>query len=472
MAGYAVVDVETTGLFPGGRDRVVEIAVVQVAPDGVVEETWSTLVNPGRDLGPQHIHGIRAADVRHAPSFADVADHVARLLEGRAFVAHNAQFDRRFVWHEFARQGVDVPLIEPTSLCTMRTGQLLSPDAPRSLGGSCRHHGVELRDAHEAMSDARAAAGLLQVFLDRGSRRVVPGWDDVVELAETTPWPEVAGGSAPPVGRGVSELRDAHFLARLRAAGDRPIGARAKERYLELVDRALLDRHISAREHDQLAVHCAEAGIGRAEADALHREYLASLAGTAWADGVLAPEARTDFREVAAMLQVPDDDAERLLAAPPGTTVTRRGTTGAGRAAAAAVSGATDVRPAAATAVSGATANTGRAATANARGGATAPERGAATTNVGAAGYATRRPYLAPGDRVVFTGAMREPRDVWEGRARAAGLVPHPTVTKAVRLVVAADPDSFSAKARKAEAYGITVVSEAGFEHLIQTLAR
>ncbi|HZL03993.1 MAG TPA: exonuclease domain-containing protein, partial [Coriobacteriia bacterium] len=46
MAGYAVVDVETTGLRPSWHDRIVEIAVVQVAPDGVVEATWSTLVNP------------------------------------------------------------------------------------------------------------------------------------------------------------------------------------------------------------------------------------------------------------------------------------------------------------------------------------------------------------------------------------------------------------------------------------------
>ncbi|GAB3165087.1 hypothetical protein GCM10027059_22250 [Myceligenerans halotolerans] len=412
MGGYAVVDVETTGLVPELHDRVVEIAVVQVAPDGVVEETWSTLVNPGRDLGRQDIHGIKAADVRHAPAFADVADHVARLLRGRAFVAHNAQFDRRFVWHEFARQGIDVPVIEPTSLCTMRTGSVLSPGAPRSLAGSCAHHGVELRNAHEAMSDAVAAAGLLRVFLDRGSRRTVPGWDDVVELAETTPWPDVPAGSATPVARGVATTRDTHFLARLATGRNRPITARVKDEYLELVDRALLDRHISAREHDQLGAYCAEAGLGQGDVDALHREYLGALAGAAWADGVLTAEEEADLRSVAAMLHVPDDEAGRLLAA------------GQDRA---------------------------------------TPTAGDETGS----GAGARRSHLAPGDLVVFTGAMREPRDVWEGRARAAGLVPHPVVTRKVRLVVAADPDTLSTKARRAEAYGITVISEAGFERMI-----
>ncbi|GAB4086021.1 hypothetical protein GCM10028784_26510 [Myceligenerans cantabricum] len=470
MGGYAVVDVETTGLIPEAHDRVVEIAVVQVAPDGAVEETWSTLVNPGRDLGRQDIHGIRAVDVRHAPPFAEVAGHVAGLLRGRAFVAHNAQFDRRFVWQEFARQGVDVPLIEPTSLCTMRTGSLLSPHAPRSLAGSCGHHGVELRNAHEALSDALAAAGLLRVFLDRGSRRTVPGWDDVVDLAETTPWPVVPAGTAAPVARGVATLRDTHFLARLATSRNRPITTWAKEEYLELVDRALLDRHISAREHDQLAAHCVEAGIGRAEADALHREYLAALAGAAWADGVLTSGERADFRSVATMLQVPAQEAEELLAAGRGTTTgaggadgiaggpgggvggTDRGAGGTGAAVGAAVAGAHS----ASVTTSTATASTGTSAT------------GAAATGTA---VGARRAHLAPGDLVVFTGAMREPRDVWERRARAAGLVPHPVVTRKVRLVVAADPDSMSGKARRADAYGITVVSETGFERALAGVA-
>jgi DNA polymerase-3 subunit epsilon len=58
-AGFAVVDVETTGLFPGSH-RVAEIAIVHVDPEGNVTDRWETLINPQRDLGPQRIHGIRA----------------------------------------------------------------------------------------------------------------------------------------------------------------------------------------------------------------------------------------------------------------------------------------------------------------------------------------------------------------------------------------------------------------------------
>ena len=67
-SGFAVIDFETTGLFPGGHDRVVEVAVVHADPHGTITGRWDTLVNPGRDLGPQSIHRIRAADVLDAPT--------------------------------------------------------------------------------------------------------------------------------------------------------------------------------------------------------------------------------------------------------------------------------------------------------------------------------------------------------------------------------------------------------------------
>ncbi|MFI2365162.1 exonuclease domain-containing protein [Promicromonospora sp. NPDC019610] len=422
MTGYAVVDVETTGLFPGGHDRIAEIAIVQVDSDGQIEDTWTTLVNPGRDLGPQQIHGISASDTRHAPTFNDIAGLVAELLRGRTFVAHNAQFDRRFVWHAFAATGYGVPLIAPTTLCTMRTGAQLFPTAPRSLAGACFHHGVTLGSAHEALSDARAAADLLRIYLAGGARHAVPGWDDIVELAATTPWPLIPATGATPVRRGIATERDTHFLARLAAARTLPITTWEKEEYLELVDRALLDRHISAREHDQLAEFCVQLKIGREEAGALHREYLSGLAAVAWADGVLDSAEVADFLAVAGMLEVPVADARQILESP---TRTSPDTT----------------------------------------------SRNTVPVDAGS-GSVSSRFTLNPGDLVVFTGSMDEPREVWERRAGAAGLVPHPAVTKKVRLVVAADPDSMSGKARKAESYGIPVVSEVGFARILDDVAR
>ena len=54
----AVVDLETTGLWPQRSDRIIEIAVVRMNPDGTIHSEFETLVNPKRDLGPTYIHGI------------------------------------------------------------------------------------------------------------------------------------------------------------------------------------------------------------------------------------------------------------------------------------------------------------------------------------------------------------------------------------------------------------------------------
>lgn len=73
---------------------------------------------------------------------------------------------------------------------------------------------------------------------------------------------------------------------------------------------------------------------------------------------------------------------------------------------------------------------------------------------------------LRPGDRVVFTGPTRRSRDQWIATIRAAGLV-FGGITKATRLLVAADPDSLSGKAAKARQYAIPVVDETTFESML-----
>ncbi len=60
MTGFAVIDLETTGFAYNHTDRVCEIGVVLVGPDGRREDSWTTLVNPQRDLGAQHVHRIDA----------------------------------------------------------------------------------------------------------------------------------------------------------------------------------------------------------------------------------------------------------------------------------------------------------------------------------------------------------------------------------------------------------------------------
>ncbi len=54
---WALVDVETSGVI-ARRDRVLSVAVVTIGPDGEQTGEFSTLLNPGCDPGPVHVHGL------------------------------------------------------------------------------------------------------------------------------------------------------------------------------------------------------------------------------------------------------------------------------------------------------------------------------------------------------------------------------------------------------------------------------
>ena len=70
---------------------------------------------------------------------------------------------------------------------------------------------------------------------------------------------------------------------------------------------------------------------------------------------------------------------------------------------------------------------------------------------------------------MVFTGELSMPRDSWVERIAVLGMT-HGTITKATRVVVAADPDSLSGKAAKARDYGIPIVTELAFRTLIEEM--
>jgi DNA polymerase-3 subunit epsilon len=170
-AGFAVVDVETTGLVPG-TDRVLEIAVVRTDAHGTVLDEWSSLVDPGRDPGASDVHGITLADLQGAATFAEIAPELASRLHGRILVAHNLAFDAAFLDAE------QRPSLRGATggLCTIQLSQavLHRPAGGWSLGALCNEVGVPLDDAHRALADARATAGLLEALLTEVPARPGP----------------------------------------------------------------------------------------------------------------------------------------------------------------------------------------------------------------------------------------------------------------------------------------------------------
>ncbi len=165
---FAVLDVETTGLDPE-VDRVIEMAVVTTDAQGRITDEWSTLLDPGRDAGATHVHGIADGDLVDAAAFVDRAPELADRLAGTILVAHNLAFDVAFLGSEEGRLGDDVaPLAGvDAGLCTLELSRRLlrRPAQGWSLGALCAEVGVPLLGPHRALVDARATAGLLGVLL-------------------------------------------------------------------------------------------------------------------------------------------------------------------------------------------------------------------------------------------------------------------------------------------------------------------
>lgn len=179
---YAVVDVETTGTRCWAGDRITEIAVVAVR-EGVVTETFETLVNPERPIPPwiTRLTNISWDMVKDAPRFRDVCDDVVRALDGAIFVAHNAQFDWRFVTTEIER--ATGRQLDGQRLCTVRLARKLLPQLrSRRLDYLAMHYDVHITARHRAGGDAVATAKILLRLLHDARARECRCWPDLETL--------------------------------------------------------------------------------------------------------------------------------------------------------------------------------------------------------------------------------------------------------------------------------------------------
>ncbi|GGR05406.1 TerD family protein [Streptomyces netropsis] len=169
---WALVDVETSGLV-ARQHRVLSVAVVTVGPDGEQTGEFSTLLNPGCDPGPVHVHGLTADRLAGAPTFEQVAGRIGAMLQDRVLVAHNAQFDYDFLAHEFARARMWLPVSQ--RLCTLALNRRVDPATDDlKLGTLAAHYGVPQLRAHDALDDTRVLAGVLRASLREAARLDLP----------------------------------------------------------------------------------------------------------------------------------------------------------------------------------------------------------------------------------------------------------------------------------------------------------
>jgi DNA polymerase-3 subunit epsilon len=166
-----VVDVETSGFRPG-HARIVSLAALAVGDDGNVERSTYTLLNPGVDPGPTHVHGLTAEMLADKPCFGDVAADLLEVLRGRTLVAHNVAFDYSFLAAEAELVGVELPV--DSVMCTVELARRLDLGADNlRLETLAAHWGITQMKPHDALDDALVLAQILKPVLVTARERKV-----------------------------------------------------------------------------------------------------------------------------------------------------------------------------------------------------------------------------------------------------------------------------------------------------------
>ena len=161
-----VFDLETTGIDTA-KDRIVEISILRIEPDGT-ETLYTRRINPGMPIPPRatEVHGITDEDVKDAPRFEEVAGEIYTLIRDAYLVGFNSnRFDLPMLVEELMRAGIEVELRRNK---TIDVQVIYHKKEPRNLAAAYRFYtGKELQDAHSAEADVRATWEVLKAQIEK-----------------------------------------------------------------------------------------------------------------------------------------------------------------------------------------------------------------------------------------------------------------------------------------------------------------
>ena len=180
-------DLETTGVDTA-KDRIVEISMVKVMPDGD-QVVRTRLINPQMHIPEEAsaIHGIKDEDVKDAPTFAQIAKSLYQFVEGCDFGGFNSnRFDMPMLVEEFLRAGVDVDFKNRKFVDVQNIFHKMEQ---RTLVAAYKFYcNKDLDNAHSAQADTMATYEVLMAQLDRYPELQ----NDIAALAEFSSHGETA----------------------------------------------------------------------------------------------------------------------------------------------------------------------------------------------------------------------------------------------------------------------------------------
>lgn len=186
----AFIDLETTGVNIG-TDRIVEIAIVKILPDGN-RLTKRKLINPQQPIpaGASDVHGITDEMVRDAPTFKQVANEIKQFLDNCDLGGYNSnRFDIPMLVEEFLRVGLEFNIENRKMVDVQKVFHMMEQ---RTLSAALKFYcGKTLEAAHSAEADAFATWEVLDAQVQRypsigntvESIVKFTGEDDIVDFA-------------------------------------------------------------------------------------------------------------------------------------------------------------------------------------------------------------------------------------------------------------------------------------------------
>jgi DNA polymerase III subunit epsilon len=181
-----VFDTETTGFEPNEGHRIVEIACLELVNQIPTGRKKQYYLNPERDMPEAafRIHGLSEEFLRDKPKFAEIADELLEFIGDAPLVAHNAEFDIRFLNAELALLKREIIALDRAT-DTVRLARQRFPGAPASLDALCKRFAIDntQRTLHGALLDAQLLAEVYLQLLGGPQTGLSLTTDTVAEAA-------------------------------------------------------------------------------------------------------------------------------------------------------------------------------------------------------------------------------------------------------------------------------------------------
>jgi DNA polymerase-3 subunit epsilon len=185
-----VLDTETTGLDPAKGHKIIEIGCVELLNSIPTGQTFHVYLDPERDIPEEafRVHGISAEFLAGKPLFAAISGDFLKFIEDSRIIAHNAEFDLRFINAELALVGV--PAIEPSLVVdTLALARRKFPGGANSLDALCQRFGIDIsrRTKHGALLDAELLAEVYAELLGGRQATLSLGSSSIASLSASGP---------------------------------------------------------------------------------------------------------------------------------------------------------------------------------------------------------------------------------------------------------------------------------------------